>query len=244
MNERKTENLVRKYLSKAKAKHAKNTDQHVWIEEQKSDKPNIDKLLKSASKSGDGTGYPEFIITFENSDLLIVIECKADAKKHRSKRRNKYKDYAVDGALLYSSYLSKQFDVIAIGVSGENKQELQVDTTQATNNGVRDFYDIYTEKGKILTIDSAVVGFCAYQPFSFSASDHVEKLLPNFEMNIYRGLFIATVINKEQYRYSYGRKFNQDRIRATSIKLPFQCGGVDWDFIENYMKSLRYSKAI
>ncbi len=786
MNERKTENLVRNHLSKAKAKHEKNTDQHVWIEEQKSDKPNIDKLLKRASKSGDGTGYPEFIITFENSDLLIVIECKADAKKHISNRRNKYKDYAVDGALLYSSYPSKQFDVIAIGVSGEKKQGLQVDaflqiqgessckdlginklldfedylsalqqdpdktesalatlteyskvlnqrlrddfefeethrplivsgillaledngfcagyktkkkpkqianllltavkerlerdnigeikrdtmmqtygflrtntkiindrnkdgtpnthlkdliqatehniqpfskdyrshdilglfyihflkyangdgglgivltphhitelfcelaevnkdsvvvdnccgtggylisamkrmeneangdrdkirhihthqlagiennpkmfclacsnmmlrgdgksnvyqqdcfeidqqeikdlkptiallnppyakknghkelefvwnalsllephgicvaivpqscamntkqgneqvkkrilerhtlkavmsmpntlfessdkstvtcimvfeahkphnqqvktwfgywkddgfikqrrfgrvdyygkyeneikqkwlnsyrdreektghsvlmsvdskdewlvepclvtdfeglenkdfeatmrsyasflfsnelvehvsqkslmnddclldfsnwesitidelfavtgstttdrkilevnhktdkrypfvTTQATNNGVRDFYDIHTEKGKILTIDSAVIGFCAYQPFSFSASDHVEKLLPNFEMNIYRGLFIATVINKEQYRYSYGRKFNQDRIRATSIKLPFNAGNVDWDFIENYMKSLRYSKAI
>ena len=29
--------------------------------------------------------------------------------------------------LLYSSYLSKEFDVIAIGVSGETKQELTID---------------------------------------------------------------------------------------------------------------------
>ncbi len=117
-------------------------------------------------------------------------------------------------------------------------------TTQATNNGARGFYDTYTEKGNVLTIDSAVFGFCAYQPFNFSASDHVEKLIPKFDMNVYRGLFLATVINQEQYRYSYGRKFNQRRIRKTEIKMPFSPLGVDWNWIENYMKNLRYSKHI
>lgn len=115
-------------------------------------------------------------------------------------------------------------------------------TTQSTNNGVRDFYDFYTEKGNVLTIDSAVAGFCAYQPFNFSASDHVEKLIPKFQMNVYRGLFLATLINKEQYRYSYGRKFNQDRIRETIIKLPFKDNKIDWEWIDNYIKGLKHSK--
>ena len=123
MNERKTENLVRKHFSNAMEGHKKNTDQYIWIEEQKSDKPNIAKLLKQASKSGTGAVYPEFMITIDNSDQLIVVECKADVKKHRSNTLKEYKDYAADGALLYSSYLSKEFDVIAIGVSGENEQE-------------------------------------------------------------------------------------------------------------------------
>lgn len=36
-------------------------------------------------KSGIGKGYSEFIITFkENSDLLIVIEWKANINKHES----------------------------------------------------------------------------------------------------------------------------------------------------------------
>ena len=70
-----------------------------------------------------GAVYPEFMITIDNSDQLIVVECKADVKKHRSNTLKEYKDYAADGALLYSSYLSKEFDVIAIGVSGENEQE-------------------------------------------------------------------------------------------------------------------------
>ena len=52
-------------------------------------------------------------------------------------------------------------------------------TTQATNNGVRGFYNHATEKGNVLTVDSAVLGFCSYQRYDFSASDHVEKLNPN-----------------------------------------------------------------
>jgi hypothetical protein len=115
-------------------------------------------------------------------------------------------------------------------------------TTQATNNGVRGFYDIYTDEGNILTIDSAVIGFCSYQPLNFTASDHVEKLVPKFELNVFRAMFLTTLINLEQYRYSYGRKFNQDRIRETIIKLPFKDNKVDWNFIEDYIKGLDYSK--
>ena len=102
-NERKTEQIVRKHFEKFADK--------LIIEEQKSDNPIIDKLLKTASKKGTGKGYPEFIISFkENSELLIVVECKADVTKHESKNRVKYSEYAVDGVLLYASYLSKSFD--------------------------------------------------------------------------------------------------------------------------------------
>lgn len=117
-------------------------------------------------------------------------------------------------------------------------------TTQATNNGVRAWYDTYANEGNILTVDSAWLGFCAYQPLNFTASDHVEKLLPKFELNAFKALFLTTIINMEQYRYSYGRKFNQERIKNTVIKLPFKDGKVDWDFIENYIKGLSYSKNI
>jgi len=125
----------------------------------------------------------------------------------------------------------------------DSKAEYPYVTTQASDNGVREFYDFYRNEGNVLTIDSAVVGYCAYQPLKFSASDHVEVLKPKgFELNVFRGLFLVTVINMEQYRYSYGRKFNQDRIRKTEIKLPFKAGDVDWEYIENYIKALSYSK--
>ncbi|MDR3244532.1 MAG: restriction endonuclease subunit S [Elusimicrobiota bacterium] len=118
-------------------------------------------------------------------------------------------------------------------------------TTQSSNNGVNGFYNYYTETGNVLIVDSAVVGYCSYQEENFSASDHVEKLMPNFNLNKYIGLFIATIINLDNYRYNYGRKFNQIKIRNAQIKLPIdKDGNPDWQFMENYIESLPYSDKI
>lgn len=125
------------------------------------------------------------------------------------------------------------------------KGEYPYVTTQSTNNGVEGFYNFFTEEGNVLVIDSAVAGFCSYQEKNFSASDHVEKLSPKFKLNKYVGLFLQTIINLEQFRYSYGKKFNQEKIRNTKIKLPIdKNGNPDWQFMEDYIKSLPYSASI
>lgn len=152
-NEKKTENLSRKLLTKVGIFN--NND--FIVEEQKSDNPIIQKLLKNASKSGDGLGKPEFIIRKKDeNDFLIVIECKADTKYHESKNRDLYKDYAVDGVLLYGSYLSKEFDVIAIGISGENEGDAKISTFLFTKKSFSciDLLDENNQKiKKILTWD-------------------------------------------------------------------------------------------
>ncbi|MGB0880189.1 MAG: restriction endonuclease subunit S [Polaribacter sp.] len=117
-------------------------------------------------------------------------------------------------------------------------------TTQATNNGIDSFYDIYTEDDNVLTIDSAVIGYCAFQPIRFSASDHVEKLIPKFKMNKYVAMFFVTILNMEKYRYNYGRKASQTRMKQISVRLPNKNGNPDFDFMENYIKSLPYSKSL
>lgn len=117
-------------------------------------------------------------------------------------------------------------------------------TTQATNNGVEGFYDFFSEEGGVLTVDSAVLGYCSYQSERFSASDHVEKLIPKFKLNKYIAMFLVTVINKEQYRYNYGRKCSQDRMRKQDIKLPSRDEQPDWQFMEDYIKSLLYSASL
>ena len=118
-------------------------------------------------------------------------------------------------------------------------------TTQATNNGVKGFCDSWTEavgEGGVLTIDSAVAGYCAWQNRPFSASDHVEKLTPKFPMNECVAMFLTAVINIEQYRYNYGRKCSQTRLRKARIRLPATPGGApDWEFMERCVKSLPYS---
>ena len=117
-------------------------------------------------------------------------------------------------------------------------------TTQATNNGIEGFFDYATEQGNVLTIDSAVLGFCSYQPLPFSASDHVEKLVPKFNLNKYSAIFLVTIINQEQYRYNYGRKCSQSRMKEISIKLPAKNNQPDFVFMEEYIKTLPFSISI
>ena len=112
-------------------------------------------------------------------------------------------------------------------------------TTQSTNNGVAGFYDFYTEEGNVLTVDSAVAGFCSYQEKNFSASDHVEKLIPLFPMDKYIGLYIATVINQNRYKFSYGRKASQKKLSELEIELPsINKETPDFDYMVSFMKKL------
>lgn len=126
-NERITENMVRDLLRDL---HFYGPNASTVVEEQKSQVAAISRLLKGASKSGGtGTGCPEFIIhSPETPDFVLVIECKADVRHHESKGRNKPKDYAVDGALVYASRLAAEYTVIAAAVSGQSQSGMKVTT--------------------------------------------------------------------------------------------------------------------
>ena len=142
-NERKTENIVRDALTK----NGYYGSVSVLVEEQKSNIEDVKSLMKSASKSGGtGIGAPEFIISSSYApDFLIVIECKANVKDHKSSsidailngalideledvKIKRVKRFAVDGVFHYAKALSKKFNVIAIGISGETKKQALLDT--------------------------------------------------------------------------------------------------------------------
>lgn len=124
-NERITENLVRELL---RDNNYYDPDNAIVIEEQKSQIKRVQTLMKSASKSKTGkSGFPEFIISWDSDpNFIIVIECKADTKKHQSKKLDKPKDYAVDGVLHYAKHLSKEYSVLAIAASGVTKDSLMI----------------------------------------------------------------------------------------------------------------------
>jgi type I restriction enzyme M protein len=134
-NERLTEAFVRNDLTKLRYY---DSDNDIQIDEQKSNIAGVKKLLNTASKSGKGgSGSPEFIINSPSTpDFLVIIECKADSKDHSSglsdlllagakitetmeARAKRIQKYAVDGILHYAQYLSKEFNVIGIAVSGD-----------------------------------------------------------------------------------------------------------------------------
>ena len=118
-------------------------------------------------------------------------------------------------------------------------------TTQATNNGVAGYFNYYTESGGVITMDSAVLGFASYQPTHFSASDHVEKLIPKFPMAPYQAMFLVAALNANRFRYSYGRKASQTRIRRMTISLPaLPNGKPDFAIMDKYIRTLPFSAAI
>ena len=113
-------------------------------------------------------------------------------------------------------------------------------TCSATNNGLDDVYNNEaTERGHVITIDSATIGFTAYHDYDFIATDHVEKLtLCSRFMSRYLGLSLVTAIRcATRQKYNYGYKFSQDRIRRQTIFLPVDDDGLpDWNFMEGYMR--------
>ena len=81
-----------------------------------------------------------------------------------------------------------------------------------------------------------------YQPLPFVASDDINVLYPKFALNKYIAIFLCTIIYGEKYRFHYGRKWHKELMEKSPIKLPATPDGQpDWQFMENYVKSLPYS---
>lgn len=113
-------------------------------------------------------------------------------------------------------------------------------TCAATNNAIDDFYcNEATEKGCVLTVDSATIGYVSYQLNDFIATDHVEKIVSKSgSINKYTGLFLKSCIDKSKIgKYGYGYKFSQKRIVRQKILLPIDSNGnPNWQFMEDYIK--------
>jgi type I restriction-modification system DNA methylase subunit len=218
-NERITENIVREHFKKCP---------DIILEEQQSENEKIKKLLKNSSKNGKADGRPDFIIQLNNNhNLIIVIECKAEIDKHQSKTEDNYKDYAVDGVKLYSSFLSKEYDVIAIAVSGnENNLKinhfLQLKGTQKAENLFKQ------ENNKLLAITDYLSNYKQddrkFKQDFFELLKYAEtlnKLLyDNAVLESHRGLLLAgtlMVLQNETFRDGYKKIDNINNLVETFL---------------------------
>ena len=87
-------------------------------------------------------------------------------------------------------------------------------------------------------------GDAFYVDGEFTASDEI-SIFKNEKLNNFTGLFIATIIKQNKYRYNFGRKAFKNKFIKDIIKLPqTQQGEPDWEFMENYIKSLPYSSSL
>jgi len=116
------------------------------------------------------------------------------------------------------------------------------------NNSIRQLIDIEPMfQPDCITVNyNGSVGEAFYQSRPFWASDDVNILYPkDWLLSKYIALFITTVIKANRYRFSYGRKWTMEKMKQSIIKLPATPDGTpDWEYMENYIKSLPYSDRI
>ena len=161
-------------------------------------------------------------------------------------------------------YLGRLFDIrkgkrltSADQEEGDNNYIGAIDS----NNGVANHIgQSPIHEGNTISLSyNGSVGEAFYQYEPYWATDDVNALYCNYKgFNQYIGLFIATVIRKEKFKYSYGRKWTLENMNTSIIRLPIQhntdgtpyidpdCtyskeGYVpDWQFMEDYIKSLHH----
>ena len=86
------------------------------------------------------------------------------------------------------------------------------------------------------------VGWTFYQDQPFLASDDVNVLIPRDSPSKLALLFIAAVIRHGKSRYSYGYKWNLERMVSSTVRVPVnEDGKPDWVAMEQYMKGLAFS---
>jgi len=116
------------------------------------------------------------------------------------------------------------------------------------NNGVRQFIDVEPmfEPNCITVNYNGSVGEAFYQFEPFWASDDVNVLYADgWELNKYIAMFIITTIKANRYKFSYGRKWTLEKMKESVIKLPKSSDdSPDWEYMEQYIKSLPYSDRI
>lgn len=117
----------------------------------------------------------------------------------------------------------------------------------STNNGIVGYIDEKGDgkaqifKANCITVDMFCNAF--YQNEDFYAVSHgrVNILYPKFKCNLQIGLFICSIIKKEQFKYSYGRAVYSSEIARMIIKLPSTPDNEpDWNYMEQYIKSIKH----
>ena len=158
----------------------------------------------------------------------------------------KWKEFRF-GDLISNIYKAKAINKDDLIVAVDETDSIRYITRTAEDNGCEllavrsELPANIVESGNAISIGDTTAT-CFYQDEEFITGDHMVVVRADSWLNKYTGLFVvAIILHGEQYKYSYGRAYLMDRIKDTIVKLPADDNGnPDWQFMENYIKSLPY----
>jgi len=174
---------------------------------------------------------------------------------------NEWREFCF-GKLISKIYKSKALNKEDLVEAKDNTNGIRYITRTAENNGcelIADSVSVpeeYIQEGNAISIGDTTAT-CFYQKDRFITGDHMVVVRTDW-LNELLALYVVSILNNEQYKYSYGRAFLMDRIKETIIRLPVlinpdgtpviddtykysEEGYVpDWKFMEDYIKALPY----
>ena len=128
----------------------------------------------------------------------------------------------------------------------EDGDEITYIGAKKSDNGVMRYVkreEVLVSRGNCIVFigdGQGSVGYCLYQPIDFIGST---TLLAGYNdhLNPYNATFLVTILDKERFRYSFGRKYKKEIVSNTKIQLPsikLDNGEYepDWQYMETFIK--------
>lgn len=137
-----------------------------------------------------------------------------------------------------------------LNITDMEKGKIPYVSASGNNNGVIGYVntdkDIFKPNAITVPIVGNSVAIAGYQDKEFVLSNNAIALYSKYKgFNKYHAMFIIPILKLEKFRYGYGRKWGLGRMEQSVIKLPATPEGEpDYQFMEDYIKTLPYSKYI
>jgi len=172
-----------------------------------------------------------------------------DSSPYLELNTQEWEEFSVND--LFSPYLAKAYHKNNLYPLDPYSDLAKVEyvTRTGLNNGV-DCYvqkeDFKIERPNSLSVGAEGVTFF-YHENDFICGNKV-SILNNHNLNKYNAMFLITILNyKLKDIYNYGRAIVLNKVQKMTIKLPVREQDrtqPDWQFMENYIKSLPYGDRI
>ena len=183
----------------------------------------------------------KYVKSLESKVKFKKIYTKNDSKQQSINMSN-WKEFTLCGNNGLFIYQHGSRLVVPQRVIGDTPLITAGKTNQGYAQSISNYYDEECFESGI-TID--MFANCFYQNFRFAADDNIYIFNKPQKINKYIALFLVTIINKQQYKYGYGRQFRKDDTERNKFLLPIaKDGRPDWEFMENYIKKLPYGDLI
>lgn len=117
-------------------------------------------------------------------------------------------------------------------------------SSSSLNNGIDNYIgNGFTDENCITFACYGSIGEVFYQKEKVWVSDNANVFyLKGKTLNSYIAMFLITILRLEKFRFSYGVTGKKERLEKFTTKLPSdEKGNPDWQFMEDYIKSLPYS---